>query len=269
MTECSVIVTDASVIFQLLVASVKRAWHSAPVTEPISVGDIVARQIRRYRLEKGWSIRELAEACAKSGATQLTQSSLANIERGVKEFAQRKGREVSVDELVALAVVLGVPPLALLLPISDDNKRIGTETVAVTPSLDASWYTLAGWLRAQWLLSSETKAGQTDTGWMVRSFFMVMDAYEQACNDEADLHRRWISQQVRPDSPEILRATEQMYQGSLSRYYEALRQMLDRGIAPPRPRDAERIVEGVRKIGYDLRPDVDALFATWEPADVR
>lgn len=235
----------------------------------MAVGDIVAQQIRRYRLEKGWSIRELADACAKSGATQLTQSSLANIERGVTEAAQRKGREVSVGELVILAVALGVPPLSLLLPIADDNQRVGAATIAVTPTLDASWYRLAGWLRAQWLLSSESKAIQSGTGWMVRGFFDAMDRYDQACTDEADLHRRWISQQVRPDSAEMLRMTEQMYRGSLSDYYGALRQMLDLGITPPRPRDAGRIVQGIREIGYDLQRDVEELFAAWDADDGR
>jgi transcriptional regulator with XRE-family HTH domain len=247
--------------------SVKQAWHSVLVTESISVGDVVAQQIRRYRQEKGWSVRELAEACAKHGAAQLTESSLANIERGISASARRKGREVSVDELVALAYVLGVPPLALLLPTAADNERIGAESIAVTPTVDATWYRVAGWLRAQWLLSFDSKGSQIDVGWMVRNFFEVMDAYDAACNDEADLHRRWIGQQVRPDSQEILRATEQMYQGSLGRYYDALRQMLDRSITPPRPRDVSRIIEGVRRIGYDLRPDVDALFASWQAED--
>lgn len=237
------------------------------MTELPTVGDIVAQQIRRYRQDKGWSIRELSEACAKYGATQLTQSSLANIERGRDASAQRKGREVSVDELAALAVVLGVPPMALLLPVKDDDDRAEIDTVAVTPTVQASWYTFAGWLRAQWGLSHDLSAHQNPMGWRVQNLFLVMDRYNEAVIDEADLHRRLIQQQVRPDSPEILRATESMYGGTVSRYVEALGNMLERGLVPPRPLAAARIVENYRRAGYQLRPDIEALFASWESAD--
>lgn len=259
--------TQTSVIFHLLLLSVNVACDSALVTEPPGVGDIVAQQIRTYRQAKGWSIRELSEACAKYGAVQLTQSSLANIERGRDVSAQRKGREVSVDELLALAVVLGVPPMALLLPVEDDADRASVTTVQVTPTVAASWYIFAGWLRAQWGLSHDLSANQNSKGWRVKNFFLVMDRYTAAADDEADLHRRMIQQQVRPDSPEILRAAESMYEGTVSRFVEALKDMLDHGLVPPRPYFAPRIIENYRKAGYQLRPDIEALFAAWESTD--
>lgn len=87
------------------------------MTEPTGMGDVIATQIRRYRLLRNWSVRQLAEECERLGAPQLTASSLANIERGQAEDAKRTGRQVLVEELAVLARALDVPPVLLTLPL--------------------------------------------------------------------------------------------------------------------------------------------------------
>lgn len=84
---------------------------------PVSAGDAVAAQVRRYRLRRDLSVRQLAEECAALGAPQLTAASLGNIERGQDQDAKRKRRDVTVDELMVLARALGVPPLLLMVPL--------------------------------------------------------------------------------------------------------------------------------------------------------
>jgi len=69
------------------------------------------------------SVRELADECARVGVPQLTQSSLYNIERGQDEKAGRKGREVTADELVGLALALNVSPLSLLFPGDNESHE--------------------------------------------------------------------------------------------------------------------------------------------------
>jgi transcriptional regulator with XRE-family HTH domain len=226
------------------------------MTEASSLGVVVAEQIRRLRLRKGWSVRELAEACAKHGAAQLTQSSLYNIERGQEP-----------TERAVLAVALGVPLLALLLPVDDEKGAVAADTVAVTPSDQVSWFTLAGWLRAQWHLHGDHRSNGLPAGWQIKNFFDVIDAYIAACDDEHDLHGRLIRQQVRPDSAEILRATEQMHAASLGRYLTALTELLDRSLTPPPPTAARRIIEGLRESQRHIPPSVETLFAEWEADD--
>jgi transcriptional regulator with XRE-family HTH domain len=80
------------------------------------VSDRVARRVRALRQQRGWSVRQLADECAKHDAPQLTVASLGNIERGQDADAKRRAREVTVDELYALAAVFGVAPDALAGP---------------------------------------------------------------------------------------------------------------------------------------------------------
>ncbi|MEO6090812.1 MAG: helix-turn-helix transcriptional regulator [Umezawaea sp.] len=75
----------------------------------------MASQVRQLRQQRSWSIRQLAEECAKAGAVSLTANALENIERG-RAGGDRGARNVSVDELVALAFVLDVSPTELLVP---------------------------------------------------------------------------------------------------------------------------------------------------------
>jgi transcriptional regulator with XRE-family HTH domain len=68
----------------------------------------VAANVRRIRDEvRGWSTYELAGQLAKAGRP-IAPSAVSKIERGE--------RQVTVDDLLALAYVLRVTPNALLLP---------------------------------------------------------------------------------------------------------------------------------------------------------
>jgi len=75
-------------------------------TETIS--DVVASRVQQLRERRGWSARQLAEACAATGNPQLTESVVANIESGRRDKQGRRRRGVSVDELVAFAQALDV-----------------------------------------------------------------------------------------------------------------------------------------------------------------
>lgn len=72
-------------------------------------GDTVADNIRRIRVSLGMNLRDLAESLRANGHP-IAHSGLSKIEN--------KTRRVDVDDLMALAVALGVTPLALLLPAS-------------------------------------------------------------------------------------------------------------------------------------------------------
>ncbi|HKT05200.1 MAG TPA: helix-turn-helix transcriptional regulator [Rugosimonospora sp.] len=83
-----------------------------------SLGDTIAGQIRRYRKMRDLSIRELAEECERiAPGTHLTAASLTNIERGQDGDAKRRRRDVTVEELLLIAVALQVPPVLLIAPL--------------------------------------------------------------------------------------------------------------------------------------------------------
>lgn len=96
----------------------------------------VAANVRRLRDDvRGWSTYELSGKLAKAGRP-IGASAVAKIERGE--------RQVTVDDLMALASALRVSPSALLLPLKDGPH----ETVDITGvgeiAADRAWDWLDG-----------------------------------------------------------------------------------------------------------------------------
>lgn len=94
---------------------------------------VLAQRLRRLRERRGWSQEQLASRLADRGLV-WQRTTVAKVEAG--------SRQVTVDELVAVAFVIGVSPAALVVPPEM------LETLAVTPSneLDAGmvWHWIAG-----------------------------------------------------------------------------------------------------------------------------
>ena len=110
---------------------------------PAQVNATIAAQIRAHRLKLEWSVRQLADECAKHGAPQLTEASLGNIERGQDPNAKRKPREVTVEEMLILAYVLRAKPAELMFKPSDPAIEVAPGVV-VRPYVAWSW--LMGWV---------------------------------------------------------------------------------------------------------------------------
>lgn len=105
-----------------------------------SPSDVVADRVRKYRAQRGWSAQRLAQACAEAGAPELTAAVIANIESGrPAPRTGRRRREVSIDELLALAYALAVPPVLLFVPLGDEDEVALTPTVTVHPHLALQW----------------------------------------------------------------------------------------------------------------------------------
>jgi DNA-binding CsgD family transcriptional regulator/tetratricopeptide (TPR) repeat protein/transcriptional regulator with XRE-family HTH domain len=77
--------------------------------DQVSVTRQVADSVRYLRVQRRWSAQQLAEECARAGATSLTRGTIAKI-----ESSRRK--HVTADELAVLAQVLQVSPADLLTP---------------------------------------------------------------------------------------------------------------------------------------------------------
>ncbi|MBG0560122.1 FxSxx-COOH system tetratricopeptide repeat protein [Actinoplanes aureus] len=85
---------------------------------------VIADQVKRLRVERGWSARQLAEECVRAGAPSLTRATIAKIESRVR-------KSVTAHELATLARVLGVRPTDLSSPTDD----AGDVTVGILTAL--------------------------------------------------------------------------------------------------------------------------------------
>lgn len=93
----------------------------------------VAANLREIRERRGLSRRDVIEALAKEGRG-MPETSLLNTEAG--------SRRLDVDDLVALALVLGVTPNRLLLPEADPGEDIALTDETVLSFVEAwKWAT--------------------------------------------------------------------------------------------------------------------------------
>ena len=106
--------------------------------------DQVAEQVKAARLRLGWTAKRLAAECAELGAPEITPAVIANIETGRRGLDGIRRRDVSIDELLIFAYVLGVPP-ATLLSASDDEH----ENMAITSTLEAVTNDVVAWLQGK------------------------------------------------------------------------------------------------------------------------
>ncbi|WP_329315441.1 helix-turn-helix domain-containing protein [Streptomyces sp. NBC_01262] len=90
----------------------------------------VAANVRRVRERRGLTIYGLSDKLERAGRP-IAPSAIAKIER--------QQRQVTVDDLMALAATLGVAPSALLLPLDDSPKSSVEITGAGTVPADVAW----------------------------------------------------------------------------------------------------------------------------------
>jgi transcriptional regulator with XRE-family HTH domain len=123
----------------------------------LSASDIVAKRIREARKKRGWLVKDLAAECAKAGVPRLTAAVITNL-----ETRRRPGREISAEELIALAWVLEVTPVQLLSPLSGD------EVLEVVPGEGKDPVDAAAWLSDEDFsigaaqMAASTRPGETE-----------------------------------------------------------------------------------------------------------
>ncbi len=95
----------------------------------------MAARVRTYRLRRNWSARELAERCQAAGL-KWNREIVSNLERGKRNI-------VSIDELLILAYVLGVPPVMMFIPLGD------APAVRITPDVVTDTWSATKWVRGE------------------------------------------------------------------------------------------------------------------------
>jgi hypothetical protein len=111
--------------------------------------DTIAELVRKRRGQLDMTRDQVAEECAKIGAAQLTTAALTNIETGRRKPDGTRRREVTVDELLTLSVVLRVQPVNLVVPPTADDD----EAYSVTAEVTAPAATVRDWIGGLRLLA--------------------------------------------------------------------------------------------------------------------
>lgn len=102
--------------------------------DPINPVAVIARRVKELRGARGWTSAQLGEAVSKHGV-QWDRFTVASLENG-------KRQNVTVAELLALALTLGVAPVNLLVPL-DDRPYL------VTPGRVESADAVRAWIRGE------------------------------------------------------------------------------------------------------------------------
>ena len=111
-------------------------------------------RVKEARKARGWTQRDLAAALEKVDV-KIDASNITRLESG--------SRTVTLDEVIAIAVVLGVSPLHLIVPLDDNGAQL-------TPALTVTTQEARAWLRGQ------TPLKESDERWF----------YTQTPESEAD-----------------------------------------------------------------------------------
>lgn len=109
--------------------------ESATSTWSENLSAVVGQRVQRYRKARGLTGQELSAALAELGI-QLKRNVLGNLESGYR-------RTVSLPEVLALAYVLGVPPVLLMLPVGAD------EDVEALPGMTTHTWDAARWVTGE------------------------------------------------------------------------------------------------------------------------
>jgi transcriptional regulator with XRE-family HTH domain len=102
-----------------------------------TAGETAAYRIREVRERRNWNQERLADALAEIGHP-VDRSVIARIEARQGTKVGTAARNITVERLLAFAVALGVSPVELIVPQSEDTDlMIGTE--AIDPKTARTW----------------------------------------------------------------------------------------------------------------------------------
>ena len=138
---------------------------------------LVGLHVREARKARGWTQGQLAQELRRVGI-RTSQTEIARLEKLPGDKGQEP-RRVTLEDWLALAFVLDIPPLALLLPADDERIAVGPE-VDESHDQAQAWIVGAEPLDAQREPDRYRSYGRQDTsagvGWYFRWLADLLDA---------------------------------------------------------------------------------------------
>ncbi|MCP2336142.1 helix-turn-helix domain-containing protein [Actinomadura rupiterrae] len=213
------------------------------MTNSKRASDLIGDRIKELRKLRDLTRDELAARCAELGAG-LSAAMLVNIESGRPDEEGKRRRDVSVDELLILAVALDVPPALLLLP--PDQAGEERTWLEITPKMKTSAWGLATWLSGE----SDQMIPKVDEAGVVSAERRRM--WRQAAHP-LRLYRIWM------ERFEAVAKGEN--EAALLALADVLEVMISMGITPPPTPDDWVAV--MREKGWLKHPDEVPIQPKW------
>lgn len=184
----------------------------------IRASDLAAERVRRLRTGRGWTVRQLADRCKEIGAPELSAAVIANIESGRRDKASgERRRDVTVDEVLALALALDAPPLLLFMPYN------GWDQLKITSRIDAGTLTALDWISGD---GEPPQLDGTDLGaWLTAAHPIVLYRQFRAAQSRVT---QWLLS-YGYELPEGSQLEDSPFTGLA----EALNAMIGAGVSPP------------------------------------
>lgn len=104
-----------------------------PQTWPESLTAVIGKRVAHYRKARKLSAQRLSDQLRDRLGVDMKRSVLGDLENGVR-------KAVNVSEILAIAYVLGVPPLLLVAPVGE------VEDVEALPGISVDPWSLARWV---------------------------------------------------------------------------------------------------------------------------
>lgn len=214
------------------------------------LSDVVAVKVRALRDREDMTRADLAERCARLGWPQLTAPAIGNLETGRRGGDGQRRREVTVDELVVLALAFGISPLELLL---GDEPEVEVTPGGLRVGRDEALAQLAGFVPQSmqiWALHEHRRLVQR-----LRKQMLALESIRSFA------HAASLAAEERPD-PASVTAAEAAAEAVAQQLAVHRRQMLTRHeTLPPLPPDLRFVDEAEPQIpAFDVEVvDGDAL----------
>ncbi|MFF9494242.1 helix-turn-helix domain-containing protein [Streptomyces flaveolus] len=170
--------------------------------ELASTGRTVAANVKRLREAQRLTLRALSARLKEMGRP-LSADALNKIENGASD-EPRQVRRVDVDDLVALAVALGVHPTALLLPPTARISGSGGEPVTVPVTGAGDVPARVAWEWAHGMRPLPREGEDPERSWLQFSYAALPEGWRGM---PAATYAQWDAEQARQDYERILGLT--------------------------------------------------------------
>lgn len=212
----------------------------------------IGRQVRKAREHREWSAQRLADEMTAAGRP-WQRLMVTKLENGHRQ-------SIGVDDWLALAYVLRIPPVLLLLPIGEVDEVVLPPGVRMHPNLARKW--IAGEVDPP-----DDRRFSVDTAvWHELSepirLYLDFDDQLREMGHAKDHAQRELLKAAGVGDPKRTKAAHEQYVAALAGLAEKLKAMLDLGVRPPAL--STGLAADMRGAGVDVPDGV----VTFDPAGV-